>query len=132
MKPLLVRGPPYNHTDIYITISVAVGGGLGSSVVSLDPESYLFIAFLAHYFGKCCFIKGKKIDFFLEKNLKFWKNFPKLDKNRSICCFWSLLVLFWLKMDKNHWKSTRKCSFWPQNHYFFKKLRRLGSREMLI
>ena len=57
---------------------MAVGGDLGSSVVSLDPENYLFIAFLAHYFGKCCFIKGQKNRFFLEKNLKFWKNFTKI------------------------------------------------------
>ena len=67
---------------------VCRGGGLGSSVVSLDPENYLFIAFLAHYFGKCCFIKGQKNRFFFrKKNQKFRKIFPKLDKNRLIYCF---------------------------------------------
>ena len=95
-------------------------GGLGSSVVPIDPKKYLFIAFLAHYFGHCCFNMGQKNRFFRKKNQKFREICPKLGKTRSIGCFWSLLVLFWLKIVKNHWKSTKKSHFWPKNTIFSK------------
>ena len=45
-------------------------GGVRESVTRTEPN--LFIAFLAHYFGQCCFIKGF---FFSKKISNFGKNF---------------------------------------------------------
>ena len=52
-NPRFGREESAQHSNS-IQTSVIVGGGLGPKGVSLDPKNNLFIAFLSHYFGKCC------------------------------------------------------------------------------